>query len=38
MDKEDELLPHPVRLEMDINWLHVDVMNETAKIVVTFNP
>ena len=38
MDKEDELLPHPVRLEMDINWLHVDVMNETDKFVVTFNP
>jgi len=38
LDQKEKLLPHPVRLEMDINWLHVDVMNETDEFVVTFHP
>lgn len=38
IEKGEELLPHPVRLEMDINWLHVDVMNASDKFVITFNP
>jgi hypothetical protein len=32
------VLPYPVRLEMGIGWLHVDVMNETEEPVIKFWP
>lgn len=32
------LLPHPVRLERGVGWLHVDVMNCTTEPVVGFDP
>lgn len=32
----DIVLPHPVRVELDVSWLHIDVMNNTDSPVITF--
>lgn len=32
------LLPAPVRLERDVTWLHIDVMNPTNEPVLEFDP
>ena len=34
---EQLMLPHPVRLELGVSWLHVDVMNISGNRVETFN-
>ena len=31
-----ESLPHGVRIEDDVNWLHIDVLNPMDKSVVVF--
>ena len=32
-----DMLPHPVRIELDVNWLHVDVRsNDKSKAKVTY--
>jgi hypothetical protein len=31
-----EDLPYPVRMEKDVNWLHLDVANTTTDILVEF--
>ena len=28
--------PHPIRMEKDVNWLHIDVMNTTENKLVEF--
>mgnify|MGYP002628906326 FL=1 len=38
ISKKEIIVPHPCRLEMDINWFHIDVMNETDRHVITFSP
>lgn len=29
-------LPHPCRLEKDVNWVHLDVMNNTSSKIIEF--
>lgn len=32
-----ELLPYPIRVEKDVNWVHIDVCNTTDQKIVQFN-
>ena len=34
----DLVLPYPCRIELGVNWLHMDVMNCLDEKVVTFSP
>lgn len=34
-DKAD-LLPYPIRIEQDVNWLHVDTFNDGSKVKIIY--
>lgn len=34
--KHANLLPHPIRMEAGVNWVHIDLYNDTDKPVITF--
>lgn len=36
IDKNQALLPYNVRIESDVNWLHIDTLNNTDKKIVYF--
>lgn len=38
LSQNKELLPHHIRLESNVNWVHIDVANETNEKIIYFKP
>lgn len=36
IDDNQSLLPYPIRLERDVNWVHLDMRNDGSKAKVTY--
>lgn len=36
IERNKDKLPYPVRIERDVDWLHIDVMNDTNEKIIYF--